>query len=61
MSEKKPYEGARKWDAKNPEKRKYWSHRSRARSFIREVATLEDLEELASMIEGRKKQLKEGQ
>ena len=46
-------EANRRWEEKNPEHRKYLSHRSRARSFVRSVATLEDLEELAAMIEKR--------
>ena len=48
----------KRWADKNPEHRKYLSHRSRARSFIRDVATLEDLNELESMIEERKKDFK---
>lgn len=43
----------RRWDAKNPELRKYLSHRSRARSFIRGVATVDDLKELQGMITER--------
>lgn len=44
----------RRWSEKNPERRKYLSHRSRARSFVRDVATLDDLNELAAMIDERK-------
>lgn len=47
-----------RWEEANRDHRKYLSHRSRARSFIREVATLEDLEELQTMIEKRKAALK---
>ena len=47
----------KRWAEKNPEHRKYLSHRSRARSFIRDVATLEDLDELESLIKKRKKEL----
>ena len=47
----------KRWAEKNPEHRKYLSHRSRARSFIRDAATLEDLDELESMIEEREKEL----
>lgn len=42
---------------KNPERRKYLSHRSRERSFIREVATNEDLQELKALIVDCDKQL----
>lgn len=47
----------RRWSEKNPERRKYLSHRSRARSFVRDVATLDDLNELAAMIDERKAEL----
>lgn len=63
MSEKKKREAVynpeanKRWADKNPERRRYLSHRSRARSFVREVATLDDLNELAAMIEERKKEL----
>lgn len=47
----------RRWSKKNPEYRKYLSHRGRARSFIREVATAEDLDELSAMIDERRAEL----
>ncbi len=50
-------EADKRWSEKNPERRKYLSHRSRARSFIREVATAEDLQELKALIADREKQL----
>ena len=50
-------EADRRWAEKNPEHKKYLSHRSRARSFIREVATLDDLYELDGMIKDRIKKL----
>lgn len=43
----------RRWSEKNPERRKYLSHRSRARSFVRDVATVDDLKELQGMIAER--------
>lgn len=46
-----------RWEAANREHRKYLSHRSRARSFIREAATLEDLQELKKLIEEREKNM----
>lgn len=47
----------KKYDEKNRKKRTYLSQRSTSRSFIRNKATLEDLEELAELIEERKKSL----
>ncbi|HJF79131.1 MAG TPA: hypothetical protein K8U99_05905 [Enterococcus cecorum] len=47
----------KKYDEKNREKRTYLSQRSTSRGFIRNKATLEDLEELAELIEERKKSL----
>lgn len=47
----------KKYDEKNREKRTYLSQRSTSRGFIRNKATLEDLEELAELIEECKKAL----
>ena len=47
----------KKWDEQNKERKKYISHRSRARSFIRDVATLEDLDEFEQLIKERRKAL----
>lgn len=47
----------KRWAEKNKEHRTYLSSRSSARSFIRNKATLEDLAELAELIEDRKKEL----
>lgn len=47
----------KKYDEKNREKRTYLSQRSTSRGFIRNKATLDDLEELAELIEERKKSL----
>lgn len=52
-------EANKRWAEKNPEYRKYLSHRSRARSFIREVATDEDLDELQKLIDERRASLNE--
>lgn len=46
-----------KWAAKNPERRKYLTHRSRARSFLRDVATMEDLDEMQAIIDERRNHL----
>lgn len=50
-------EADKRWAEKNKEHRRYLSARGAARSFIRNRATLEDLEELRGMIEEREKEL----
>lgn len=50
-------EAQKKWAAKNRERRNYLSKRSASRSFIRNNATLEDLEELEQIILEKKKEL----
>ena len=47
----------KKYDEKNREKRTYLSQRSTSRGFIRNKATMEDLEELEKIIAERKKAL----
>ena len=49
----------KKYDEKNREKRTYLSQRNTSRGFIRNKATLEDLEELEELITARKKALAE--
>lgn len=44
-------EADKKWIKENPERRRHVRYRSNARTFIRNYATEEDLEELAGMIE----------
>ncbi|MBX8938458.1 hypothetical protein [Enterococcus gilvus] len=60
MAEKKTSEAqlkaSRKWQDKNKEQMNYIRKRSAARGFIK-VATIEDIEELESLIEQRKKDL----
>ncbi|MCM3281514.1 hypothetical protein M3591_13490 [Exiguobacterium sp. MER 193] len=46
-----------KWEAQNKEKKKYISHRARARSFLRDVATMDDLEEFKQVIADREHSL----
>ena len=53
----KQTEANKKWQEKNKEKAKYLSDRSRARSFIKKSATLEDLEELEGLIKIRREEL----
>ena len=58
MSEKNAQtEANKKWQEKNKERAKYLSDRSRARSFIRNKATLDDIKELEELIANRKNEL----
>ena len=50
MEKNKQTEANRKWQEKNKERAKYLSNRSRARSFIRSQATMEDVEEFKKLI-----------
>lgn len=50
-------EADKKWIEKNKEHRRYLSARGGARSFIRNRATLEDLEELKLLIREREENL----
>lgn len=49
----------KKWIEKNREHATYLRNRSSARSFIRNKATVEDLEELQKLIEERRELLKQ--
>lgn len=49
----KQTEANKKWQEKNKERAKYLSSRSVARSFIRNKATIEDLEEFKQLITER--------
>ncbi|EFS20618.1 hypothetical protein FSBG_00115 [Fusobacterium gonidiaformans 3-1-5R] len=53
----KQTEANKKWQEKNKERAKYLSDRSRTKSFIRNLSTLEDLEEIQKLILDRKKEL----
>lgn len=50
-------EANKKWQQKNKEHSNYLKDRSKARSFIRNKATEEDLKELEQLIEERRKQV----
>lgn len=50
-------EANKKWQEKNKARAKYLSDRSRARSFIKNYATEEDLNEILNLIEERRTQL----
>ena len=52
-------EAQKRWNDKNKERRSYLSSRSSARSFIRNKATIEDLQELRAMIDARMEELAE--
>ncbi|EPY2274483.1 hypothetical protein ACXAUS_003382 [Clostridium sporogenes] len=59
MAKSNQTEANKKWYDKNKEYAKYLNKRSHARSFIKNFATLEDLEELQKLIEERKELLKQ--
>lgn len=46
-------EANKRWQEKNKEKTKYLRNRSTARSFIKNQATTEDIEELQQLIQTR--------
>lgn len=48
----------KKWDDKNKERMKYLRYRSYAKTFINKLSTVEDLDELSTLIEERRKELK---
>ena len=50
-------EANKRWQEKNKEKAKYLRNRSTARSFIKNQATTEDIEELQQLIQTRIKLL----
>ncbi|GIN71111.1 hypothetical protein J14TS2_15860 [Bacillus sp. J14TS2] len=58
MEKNKQTEANKKWQEKNKEKAKYLSDRSRARSFIRNRAELEDIEEFFQLLKDREEVLK---
>ncbi|MBS4750587.1 hypothetical protein KG091_05810 [Carnobacteriaceae bacterium zg-ZUI78] len=51
-------EADKRWNEKNREHRNYLTYRGTARSFIRNKATQEDLNELKILIQEREEQLK---
>lgn len=61
MADAKKYNQAKynqTWENKNKEYSSYLKSRSSARSFIRNKATLEDLEELKKLIKEREENIK---
>ncbi|AYE35716.1 hypothetical protein [Clostridium septicum] len=57
MEVNKQTEANKRWQEKNKEHSNYLKDRSKARSFIRNKATEEDLKELDELISERRKQL----
>lgn len=57
MNKNTQTEANKKWQEKNKARAKYLSDRSRARSFIRNLAQLEDIEEFNVLLDERKKSL----
>ena len=50
---------SQKWREQNKDRARYISVRSSARNFIRNYATLEDIEELKQLIDSKEKELKD--
>lgn len=50
-------EATKRWTERNRDKQRIYQNRSAARRFIREMATLEDLEELKGLISTRENYL----
>lgn len=59
MSENAQTEANKRWQEQNRERTRYLRSRSTARSFVKNQATKEDIEELEQLIAVRKEQLKE--
>lgn len=47
----------KRWDEANKERKAYINKRSTARSFVKKLATLEDLDELTQLIQERRNML----
>ncbi len=56
MSENKQTQANLRWAEKNKEHKKYLNYRTMSRSFIKNLATDEDLDELESLIKKRRSQ-----
>lgn len=56
---KRTTEYSKTWQSKNKEYSNYLKDRSKARSFIRNKSTKQDLEELKGLINNRENELKE--
>lgn len=49
-------EANKRWSEKNPERRRYLSMRSSAKSFIRNYATEDDMQDMEALMTERRKQ-----
>ncbi len=58
MSENAQTEANKRWQEQNRERARYLRNRSTTRSFVKNQATKEDIEELEQLIAVRKEQLK---
>ena len=56
MSDNRQTQANLRWAEKNKEHKKYLSYRTYARSFIRKLATNDDLDELEQLIAERRDQ-----
>lgn len=59
MNKNPQTEANKRWQEKNKSRAKYLSDRSRARSFIRNLATLEDIQEFRQLLKEGEESLKE--
>lgn len=57
MEINKQTQANKRWQAKNKERAKYLSDRSRARSFIKKQATQKDIEEFRKLLNEREQEL----
>lgn len=57
MKENSQTEANKRWQEKNRDRARYLRDRSTARSFIKNKATLEDIEELKSLIKEKESEL----
>jgi len=48
----------KKWNNKNKERMKYLRYRSYTKTFINQLSTVDDLDELSVLIDKRRKELK---
>ena len=57
MSDNAQTEANKRWQEQNRERARYLRNRSTSRSFVKNQATKEDLEELEQLISERRKEL----
>lgn len=59
MTTEAQYRATKKWKENNRTRQRIYQNRSAARRFIREMASLEDLEEIKGLIGAREQELLE--